>query len=104
MSDPMDQPEDDGFELAVPFIVCQSQGGPYEDEAFVAGFQAGEVDRALVTAAAAGATEVKATVLSTLVRQLELVGMHRGFPVMRSEVSDEVPEWSLVTFRVSAES
>ena len=96
-SDP-DAPEPTGYDLVVPFVVCQSQGGPYEDQAFVAGFQAGEIDRALKVAATVDADEVSFTVRTELLRQLELLGMSRGFPVMRAEEWSEGPEWSLVTF------
>lgn len=98
MSDPMDLPEHDGMDLAVPFVACTSQDGPYDDGAFVAGFQAGDIDRALTAAAASAATHVQFTAYATLGRQLELIGMHRGFPTVRTEVWDETPEWVRYTF------
>ncbi len=104
MIDPMDQPEHEGLELAFPFTVCQSNGGPYDDEAFVAGYQAGRVDTALKTAAAIGATTYTVTVLTTLVGQLELIGMHYGFPAMTAEQFGEAPEWSTVTLSTSKEA
>jgi hypothetical protein len=34
--DPLDEPEPGTtWGLVVPFVVCQSQGGPYDDDAFV---------------------------------------------------------------------
>lgn len=104
LPDPMDQPEDEGMELAVPFIVCQSQGGPYEDESFVAGYQAGRIDMALAAAASVGAKSATYTVMTTLVKQLELIGMHRGFPNVTAEQPEEAPEWSFVTFSASEEA
>jgi hypothetical protein len=101
--DPADEPEGDGYNLVVPFVVCQSVGGPYDDDAFVAGFQAGQIDQALQAAAAVHAAEVRFTVYTTLVKQLELIGMSRGFPVVLVAESDEVPEWSFVTFRAENE-
>jgi hypothetical protein len=98
--DPADQPERPGYELVMPFTVCRSAGGPYDDDAFVAGFQAGRVDQALEAGAVARASEVRFTVYTTLVKQLELIGMSRGFPVVLAEESSEVPAWSFVTFRV----
>jgi hypothetical protein len=102
MRDAGDEPEGEGYELVVPFIVCSSAGGPYEDDAFVAGFQAGQVDQALQAAAVARASEVRFTVDTTLVKQLELIGMSRGFPVMLAEDADDAPGWSFVTFRLTA--
>lgn len=100
MSDPLDQPEDDGLNLVVPFVVCQSAGGPYDDEAFCAGFQAGEVDRALDMGAAARAETVRFPMARVaLLKQFELLAMNRGYPVMKADVSEEWPEWCDVIFK-----
>jgi hypothetical protein len=97
--DELDQPEEIGYDLVFPFVVCQSQGGPYEDEAFVAGYQAGQIDKALAAVAAGEGTEAKFTVRSGLVPQLELIAMNRGFPVMVAEPWEQHPEeWTFVTF------
>lgn len=98
-NDPADEPEDDRYELVVPFVVCTSVGGPFDDDAFVAGFQAGQVDQALKTAAVSRAREVSFTVNSELVKQLELIGMNHGFPVITAEPSEGAPSWTFVTFR-----
>lgn len=90
MSDP-DRPEPEAMTLVVPFIVCTSKGGPYDDDSFVAGYQAGAVDRMLAIASAVGAERVA-------------VGMNRGFPALEAtEVTETpdyqaMPEWSFVTF------
>jgi len=101
MSD--DQPESEDMTLVVPFIVCASQGGPYDDDAFVAGFACGDVDRALAVAATIHATHVgPLTCRTILLPQLELIAMARGFPVMDTTAislnPDGPAEWSYVTF------
>lgn len=104
MADPLDQPVPEGMALVVPFVVCRSVGGPYDDDSFVAGFQAGEIDKALQVAAAAGASTATWTVRTALVSQLELLAINRGFGYMataevgESEDHEAMPEWSLVTF------
>lgn len=105
MSDPLDQPEPDGYDLVVPFVICTSQGGPFDDDAFVAGYQCGEIDKTLATvnaAASVGAPSALVsltwTVRTDLLRQLELVAMSRGFPYMAKEAVDDMPEWTVVTF------
>lgn len=99
MTDPLDQPEDEGLTLAVPFVVCVSEGGPYEDDAFCAGFQAGEIDRALDMGAASRAETVAFPMVRTaLLKQLELLAMNRGYPAVKADVSEEWPEWCDVTF------
>jgi hypothetical protein len=97
--DPADEPENEGYELVVPFVVCTSVGGPFDDDAFVAGFQAGQVDQALKMAATANVTEVRFTVNSALVKQLELIGMNHGFHHIVAEEPKDAPSWSFVTFR-----
>lgn len=98
----LDQPQEDGYELVVPFIVCQSKGGPHEDDAFVAGFQCGQIDQALKTGPAVMAVRIWFPMVRTDLReQLELIAMHRGYPVVEFEQSEEVPEWADVTFKAS---
>jgi hypothetical protein len=85
------------YELVMPFVAAVSNGGRYEDEAFVAGFQAGQLHTKLEAAYQAGATEVVFTIGEHVVRQAELSGMKVGFPMMRAE-STIVPQWTQVTF------
>jgi len=109
VSDPLDQPEDEGYDLLYPFVVCRSQGGRYEDDGFTAGVQVGQIDTALKVALAAGADRYRATVRTALVQQLELVGMARGFPVVKVkqvEATEEypaMPEWTFMTFLTDAD-
>ena len=106
-----DRAEPEGMTLVVPFIVCTSKGGPYDDNSFVAGFQAARVDHMLEVAALVCAERVAIpfAVATDLVPQLELLGMHRGFPVIEAAQVEETPEyqampqWSFVTFATTAE-
>jgi hypothetical protein len=87
---------EDEYSLVMPFVVCASQGGPFDDDSFVAGFTAGTIDstlRALNIAA-----QVRWYVPSPLVPQMELIAMHRGWQMV-SEPWEEYPDdWTLVTF------
>lgn len=98
MSDERDQPEEVDWGPVMPFVVCASKGGPYDDDAFVAGYQAGQLDKALAAARAVGATEVRGLALSALVPQLELIGMHHGFPYTTADAPEDYPTWVYVTF------
>jgi hypothetical protein len=87
-------------------VVCQSNGGPYEDEAFVAGFQAGEISQALRAAKAAGAFRLVRTVRTDVVKQLDLIAMDAGFTLRVTEVEETedhpaMPEWTFAIFEVS---
>ena len=92
-----DQPPAE-YDLVIPFVACQSQGGPHEDDAFVAGYQAGRIDHALAVLVTVGGREMRATVRSDLVRQLDLIAMHHGFTV-ESEACAE--GWTFATFRTA---
>ena len=107
--DDLDKPEPEGYGLLYPFVCVTSKGGPYDDQAFTAGVQVGQIDRALTVALAAGADRLRATVRTDLVEQLELVGMARGFPVLiATQVTETaeypaMPEWTFVTFLTERE-
>lgn len=101
MPDPIDQPEEETYGLVYPFVVCASNGGRYDDDAFVAGVQVGRVDAELRMAEAIGALEMRFTIRSTLRRQAELIGMARGFPDIEIELTS-VQGWIDVTYRREA--
>jgi hypothetical protein len=73
------------YDLVMPFVACASQGGPYDDDSFVAGFHAGALDRSLGVIEAAGGTGMRATVNAALVPQLELVAMRYGYTLKITE-------------------
>lgn len=90
--------------LIMPFVVCQSKGGPYDDLAFAAGYGAGHIAARLEVAGVLGTDAITYPIVRReLLPQLELIGMHFGFPVIDvSEPSHEVPgsdEWCSATFR-----
>jgi hypothetical protein len=89
-----EQPE--GYEMAYPLVVCQSNGGPYDDDAFVAGAQLGQIVAELRERQP---PLYERYVDSALVPQIDLVAMHEGY-AMQAEPWDEHPdEWTLVTLR-----
>lgn len=105
MTHPMDQPEPDGFALVMPFVVCRSAGGPYEDVPFAAGWQAGQIDQALRTAATVSAATVYFPIVrSSLLPQLELIGMRHGYPRMAFDPAGHDPYWTAVTFTTTVDS
>ena len=91
MTEPPDRPDD--FALVYPFDACQSRGGPYEDESFVAGWQAGQI--------AAYIDDPTLSIWSGpvyrhLVHQVDLVAMHAGFN-LTVDVHEEGSEWVTIT-------
>ncbi len=97
--DPEDQPDTEAtYELVFPFVVCQSNGGPYDDDAFAAGYSMGRLDECLRAAAQYGAMLVAYTIRTDTVPQAELMGMHYNFPKMTVRTHEEFPQWSEVSF------
>ena len=86
-----DEPDDTGYELVMPFVVCQSNGGPYEDEAFVAGWELGKLDVELPAHAALGYQSLSRLAHAGTVPQVELLAMKHGFRV--KDVSEDRDGW-----------
>jgi hypothetical protein len=87
------------YELEMPFKVCQSQGGPYEDEPFVAGYQAGRLAGRLDAAAAIGANHLVEVVYVDLLPQIDLIAMRAGYTM--DPVVDG--EWATVSLLLDVE-
>lgn len=99
--DPMDRPEDDedGYDLVYPFVACASQGGPYDDDAFVAGVQLGRIDQALQIAEVLGTRSLGPyNVRPEILRTVELAGMARGFASMTADPWGDGTNWVTITF------
>lgn len=77
----------EGFALVMPFVVCESKGGPYPDQAFVAGWIAGTLDSELED----GPDERALYVYPELVPQIDLIAMRRGYQLR----TEDAGEWTL---------
>lgn len=86
-------PEDqEDFGLIMPFVVCKSQGGPYDDQCFVAGYELGFID-ALLTS--------KISLLERYLRTdslplVDLLAMRHGYSIASKPWDEHPDEWSLV--------
>jgi hypothetical protein len=80
------------YNLEMPFVVCASQGGPFDDDAFVAGYRCGVTDGIL---AGPHTSTLDGVAREAELKQLDLIAMRRGF-VMTAERADE--EWFALTF------
>lgn len=87
--------EDDSYVLALPFVACVSEGGTFDDDAFVAGFSAGQHYSELRNAP--NATGWSAHVEPGMVRQYDLIAMHFGYVMTVHD--DEDSGWVHVTMR-----
>ena len=81
--------EDD--ELIMPFVVCKSSGGPYDDASYIAGWEAGALDRALQLTGhrAVVRNGVRLLLHPDNIPQLDLVAMRHGFILEPEKKKDE---------------
>lgn len=79
------------YGLVMPFVVCASQGGPYEDDAFVGGYECGQIDTALSLRQPIGYRQVHTTSLP----QLDLIAMRHGYRLLKGEDNDGWTEISV---------
>lgn len=91
--------EETTYGLVMPFTVCASNGGPYDDASFVAGVWFGKLDAELRWCVETGTDpKLDFPVPTPLVPQLDLLAMNHGL-TMTSEPWDEAPdEHTFVTF------
>jgi len=75
--------DDDEVEygLVMPFVACVSKGGPYDDESFVAGYQAALISGQLRMGSGIGAKRFETMAYSELAEQIDLIAMQWGYSV-----------------------
>jgi hypothetical protein len=88
--------DEPGYQMVMPFVVCQSQGGPYEDRSFVAGVQAGSLDHSLST----GPSPTAVYLHPDLVPQADLLAMRHGYSLTTEPWVERPDEWVLCTFMI----
>lgn len=92
------------YGLVMPFVVCESEGGPYESAAFVAGWDCAFVDdtlRSLATPRTNGVTAatVQRYVKPEAVPQLDPIAMRHGFTLTTEQGEHG---WIAATFTLDA--
>lgn len=88
-------PEGGEYDLVMPFVLAASQGGPYDDTAFVAGWRLAELSTLLKTAEQFGLDVPQQTLYPSDEPQADLLAMRFGF-TMQVKSYDE--HWSVYTF------
>ena len=87
-------------ELEMPFTVCRSKGGPYEDEAYACGYEAGVIDAWLRQVSRypvlASVPSVEMTVHAANVPQIDLIAMRHAY---RIEVLSEADGWARIVLK-----
>ena len=92
-----DQLDDAIYGLVMPFIVVTSEGGPYDDDAYAAGWEAKTIQIQLIgLAEQSGPLIMVASVLIENQPQIDLVAMQQGWTVAFEPHDDE---WVTATFQ-----
>jgi len=86
------------YDLVMPFVVCDDNGGPYEASAFVAGCRYTTIDHALRTIVQFGIIEYQHYVEPQLLPQLDLLAMHYGWKLTSEPWEEHPDEWTLASF------
>ena len=99
MTEPTEDQPTPQYELVMPFVVCASQGGPHDDQAFVAGYRLGRLNRDLELAALIDAQPGPVAVPPGDMPQVDLIAMRHGYTVQAEPWKQAPDEWVTATFR-----
>lgn len=90
------------YELVMPFVACTSQGGPYDDAAFTAGWRLGQLDAELEAAEGHDVHDwcplPTAQVHPADLPMVDLIAMRYGFTTSSEPWPDGPEEWVTVKF------
>lgn len=87
-------------ETVMRFVTLASEGGPHDDDSYLAGWECGGIDHRLQLCAAAFAEPLPMLVRTTNLAQIDLLATRYGFTVDHVE---HTSVWSTVTFRFQKE-
>jgi hypothetical protein len=89
MQDPtgMFNPADFPNDVAMPLVLCQTNGGPFDDQAFMAGFDCGALHSDLKLSKFMGALPASRIVKKVVLKQLDLMCMLHEFVPTAYEIS-----------------
>jgi hypothetical protein len=85
------------YQLAMPFVLVKSHGGPFDDSAFVAGFTCGALDQELTVTAAVHTLPRERYIDTRFISQVDLIAMQHGYQIRLGDL-DETSGWQIVEF------
>lgn len=98
---PMSDDPGEEYELVMPFVVVASKGGPYDDDAYCAGYEMGRLDADLdVEMIGLGTITETRTVRTANAAQADLVAMMHGWRTVK-RTDHEDGEWTTLRFERS---
>jgi hypothetical protein len=93
---------DDTYGFVTPFVLVQSNGGPFDDAAFVAGVTCGALFQELETCAALHALPHPRYLKPAILPQVDLIAMKHGFVLRRGEI-DEPSGFQVIEFEAGSD-
>lgn len=93
--DPLEGANGPTWSLDIPFVVVESVGGPFNDDAYVAGWEAAMVNYAL------GSRHIVVTTMmvhEANLKQLDIIAMAKGYNMDELARYEEAPGWVQVGF------
>lgn len=99
----MGESDEGCYESVMPIVLAQSNGGPFDDAAVVAGMACGALDYELKVAASLGAVPRERYIDSCLIRQVDLIAMRHGYTLQLGDLDDS-SGWQVVSFDWSSTS
>lgn len=89
--------EENTYRMVMPFVLTQSNGGPYDDAAFSAGMTCGQIWTELMVLATHGALPRPRYVQPAHIPQIDLIAMKYGYSLKPGEI-DEASGWQRIDF------
>jgi hypothetical protein len=85
------------YEPVMPFVLVKSNGGQFDDGAFVAGATCGALDQELTITAALQTLPRERYMDVRYVPQVDLIAMQHGYQIRLGD-HDDTGEWQVVEF------
>jgi hypothetical protein len=89
----MSDEENAEYEPVMPFVAVASNGGPYDDQAYTAGYEMGVLDEALKWQPPTHSV----TIRTDNAGQADLLAMRHGYRCTTTP-SEDAQEWTFATF------
>lgn len=94
-----DEPTSDGYSLVMPFVACASKGGSYDDNAYAAGYEAGQLDALLSSNNPNISHSLHVVIHSGNRQQADLIAMRHGYTTtVETPVDPALSDWLHATF------
>jgi hypothetical protein len=95
-------PTEGEYTAVMPFILCQSEGGPYDDAAFIAGATCGALIEELRVLRLTTATPHERYMNAKYLPQIDLIAMANGYTIKPGEL-DQASGWQIITFEFAGD-